>query len=182
MRHLAGRINTSRVEDSKRLNKIIKRVKSDRVSLKFQSLGKNLEINVLMDASFGNLHDAGSQGGHFIITKRDHQEKNSISWQSCKIKRVVKSMLASETLALSGGIDNACSISILLVELLNNDHQKTIPIKCFVDNNDLVKVIKSTKLVADKRLRTEIASIKEMLDKGEICSITWLKSNNQTVN
>ena len=41
---LAGRINTSRVEDLKRLNKIIQRVKSDNVSLKFQSLDKNLEI------------------------------------------------------------------------------------------------------------------------------------------
>ena len=55
-------------------------------------------------------------------------------------------MLASETLALSEGIDNAFSISMLLGELLNNDHQETIPIKCFIDNSDLVKVIKSTKL------------------------------------
>ena len=42
---LAGRINTSTVVDLKRLNKIIKRVKSDHVSLKFLSLGKNLEIS-----------------------------------------------------------------------------------------------------------------------------------------
>ena len=68
---------------------------------------------------------------------------------------------------------------MILGELLNNDHQKTIPIKCFVDNSDLIKVVKSTKLVADKRLRLEITSIKEMLDKGEICSITWLKFNDQ---
>ena len=52
---LAGRINTSTVEDLKRLNKIIKRAKSDHVSLKFQSLGKNLEIHVFTDASFRTL-------------------------------------------------------------------------------------------------------------------------------
>ena len=103
---------------------------------------------------------------------------NPISWQSRKIKRIVKSMLASETLALLEGMDNAFSISMLLGELLRNN-QKTIPIKCFVDNSDLVEAIKSTKLVADKRLRIEIVSIKEMLDEGEICSITWLKSNDQ---
>ena len=51
MTDLAGRINTSTVEDLKSLNKIIKRVKSNHVSLKFQSLGKNLEIYVFMDAS-----------------------------------------------------------------------------------------------------------------------------------
>ena len=52
---------------------------------------------------------------------------------------------------------------MFLGELLDNDHQKTIPIKCFVNNSDLVEAIKSTKLVADKRLRIGIASIKEML-------------------
>ena len=98
--------------------------------------------------------------------------------QSRKIKRIVKSMLASETLALSEGMDNAFSMSMLLGESLNNDPQKTIPLKCFVDNNDLVKAIKSTKLVADKRLRIEITSIKKILDKGEICSIRWPKSND----
>ena len=43
-------------------------------------------------------------------------------------------MLASETIALSEGIDNVFSISMILGELLNNHHQETIPIKCFVDN------------------------------------------------
>ena len=60
-------------------------------------------------------------------------------------------------------------------KLLNKGHRK---IKCFVDNKDLVKAIKSTKLVVDKRLRIEIASIKEMFDKGEICLVIWLKSND----
>ena len=167
------------MENLKRLNKIIKKVKSDDVSLKFQNLGKNLEIHVFTDASFRNLHNSGSQGGHFIITKGDNEKMNPISWQSCKIKTVVKSMLASKTLALSEKIDNAFTISMLLGELLNNDHQKTIPITFFVDNSDLVKAIKSIKLVADKRLRIKITNIKEILDKGKICLITWLKSNDQ---
>ena len=71
---------------------------------------------------------------------------------------------------------------MLLSELLNNDHQKTISIKCFVDNSDLVEAIKSTKLVADKRLRIEIANMKEMLNKREISSVTWLNSNDQLAN
>ena len=182
MTDLAGRINTSTVEDLKRLNKIIKNVKSDHVSLKFQNLGKNLEIHIFTDASFGNLRDSGSQRGHFIITKGNNQKMNPISWQSHKIKRIVKSMLARETLTLSEGKDDAFSISMLLSELLNNHHQKTIPLKCFVDHSNLVEAIKSTKLVVDKKLRIEIASIKEILDKGEICLVTWLKSNDQIAN
>ena len=77
---------STQVEDLKRLNEIIKRVKSDHVSLKFQSLGKNLETR----ASFRNLHDGGSQGGDFIITKGTNQKMNPILWQYRKIKRVVK--------------------------------------------------------------------------------------------
>ena len=64
---LAERNNTTIVEDLKRLNKIIKRLKSDHVSLKFHSFGKNLEIHVFTDALFGNFYESGSQGGHFII-------------------------------------------------------------------------------------------------------------------
>ena len=52
---LARRINISTVEDLKRLNKIIKKVKSDHISLKFQNLGKKLEIHVFTDTSPGNL-------------------------------------------------------------------------------------------------------------------------------
>ena len=74
-----------------------------------------------MDATFGNLHDVCSQGGHSIITEGNNQKMNPISWRSYKIKKEVKSMLASETLALSEGIDNEFSISMLLGELLNND-------------------------------------------------------------
>ena len=77
---LAGRNNTCRFEDLKRLNKIIKRVKSDHISLKFQSWSKNLERHVFKDASFGNLHDGGSQGRHFKITKGNNQKRNPISW------------------------------------------------------------------------------------------------------
>ena len=38
-------------------------------------------------------------------------------------------------------IDSTFRISILIGELLNNDHQKTIPIKCFEDSSDLVEAI-----------------------------------------
>ena len=85
-------------------------------------MSQNREIHVFKDASLGNLHDGGSQGGHFIITKGNNQKMNPISCQSHKIKRILKSMLASETLALSEGVDNEFCISMLLGELLNNYH------------------------------------------------------------
>ena len=45
--YMADRINTSTVEYLKELNKVIKKVKSDNVSLKYQNLDKNLVIHFL---------------------------------------------------------------------------------------------------------------------------------------
>ena len=42
---------------------------------------------------------------------------NLISWQSKRIKRIVRSSLAAETLALSDGVDHAIYLSVLLKEL-----------------------------------------------------------------
>ena len=49
-------------------NKVVKKVKSETVKLKFQHLGttKNIRLGVLSDASLDNLPDGGSQGGNTI--------------------------------------------------------------------------------------------------------------------
>ena len=88
---LPGRINTSTVEDLKRLNKIIKRVNSDHVSLKFQSLGKNLEIG-LMNRVFANgPGDRGSILGR-VITKTQKMVLDAIlvNTQYYKVRIKVK--------------------------------------------------------------------------------------------
>ena len=179
---IAGRIQKSTINDLKRINKTVKRVKLDEIELKFQNLGKHLELIVFTDASFGNLHDGGSQGGHFIFARGDDGKVNPIAWQSRKLRRVTKSTLASETLALSDGVDSAFSIAMLFGEMLYNDSSKTIPITCYVDNADLVEALKSQKSVTDKRLRIEIASMKQMLDRKELKAVQWVGSKDQIAN
>ena len=179
---LAGRLHNSTINEIKRLNKIIKRTKLENVELKFQNLGTDLEITLYSDASFGNLHDGGSQGGYFIALRGKDGKINPITWQSRRLKRVTKSTLASETLALSEGIDHAYSIAMLFGEMLNNDCNKTIPIRCYVDNGDLVESVKSSKSVQDKRLRIEVASIKQMLERKEITSVQWVGTKDQIAN
>ena len=54
-----------------------------------------------------------------------------------------------------------------------NIHPREIPIEAIIDNKNLHSIIYSTKLIREKRLRIDIATIKEMLSQGEINKVTW---------
>ena len=58
-----------------------------------------------VDAAFGNLADGGSQGGYLVFLADQHNNCNLISWQSKRLKRIVRSTLAAETLAMCEGVD-----------------------------------------------------------------------------
>ena len=57
-----------------------------------------------------------------------------------------------------------------------------IPIKFYVDNNDLYQAIHSEKLVTEKRLRIELNALKELLNSGELSNINWVQTEYQLAN
>ena len=180
---VASRLSVSTVDDMKRVNKIIRKVQSEEVNLNFYDLGGHFELLLFSDASFGNLADGGSQGGYVIFLKGRNGKINPVTWQSKKIRRVVRSTLASETLALADGVDCVISNAMLLNELLFNNYKaNNIPIKCYVDNNDLHQAIYSEKHVIERRLRIELNSLKELIQSGEISDINWVNTDKQIAN
>ncbi|KAL5006315.1 hypothetical protein ScPMuIL_015121 [Solemya velum] len=164
---LANRVKNAQVQDILDTNKVVRRLKSETVNLKFQHVGvqEKLKLVLFNDASLGNLPDGGTQGGHFIVLMGPDGLFSPICWQSKRIRRVVRSTLAGETLALADGVDNCIFLSTLYMELTKGVSQpsEVLPITCVVDNHSLYDAIKSTKFVADKRLRLEISNIKELL-------------------
>lgn len=100
------------------------------------------------EASFANLSDGGTQGGHLIVLMGENGQFSPISWQSKRIKRIVRSRLAGETLAMSEGIDNAIFLSTLFSELYAGSTAHPVSIICVTDNFSLVDALKSTKFVA----------------------------------
>ena len=178
---MSGKIKIMTIQDLKRLNKIIRQTHNIDVKLKYKDVGNEMAIYVFSDASFGNLNNGGSQGGHVICISGTKNLTNIISWKSSKLRRVVKSTLSSETLALSEAVDNGHLTSVLLGELLYNA-EKAPKMICYVDNGDLVEALKSSKQVSDKRLRIEIAYIKEMKERGEIYEVRWVPSDRQIAN
>ena len=134
------------------------------------------KLVVYSDASYKNLPNCGSQGAHIVLLCDSDNKCAPIQWQSKKIKRVVKSTLAAECLALHDGVDNAFYIKTILRELLNVE----MKIHCYVDCNSLVdNVHSSTNVKEDKRLVLDMCALKEMLEKEEVNSISWVSADGQ---
>ena len=63
----------------------------------------------------------------------------------------------------------------MLSEILFQVHDKNvIPICSFVDNHSLVENVHSTKNVSEKRLRIDLAALKELVQDGHV-TMKWVK-------
>ena len=90
------------------------------------------------DASFGALAGGGSQGGYIIFLVGSNDNYLPIAWQSHRLKRVVKSSHAAETLAMVDMMEACIYYRKFLLELLHlKDSPLNIPITCKTDNSAL---------------------------------------------
>jgi len=164
------------VDDLMRANKVVKRVQDDRYAISFPALNiSSLSVECYSDASYGNLDDGGSQGGYLIFLTDGESRRALISWQSKRIRRVVKSTLAAESLALLDAAQAGVYITHMIKEILGVQPV----IRCYVDNKSLVEALHSTKSVEDKHLRIDIAALKDLLETQEITSVSWVRSAKQ---
>jgi len=76
-------------------------------------------------------------------------------------------------------VDTAFFISQILSDILGLRDSGKIQIECHIDNKSLWENVHSTKSVNEKRLRIDTASIKQMLEKGELSKIKWVDSSYQ---
>ena len=158
-------------------NKLIKWCKSNNVSLFFPKLDlQELKVRCYADASFGTMTDGGSQGGMFIELYSNNKT-SPIAWQSKRISRVVNNTMAAETLAMAQALDAGFLISSLLGELLY-DQQKKIPVEAVTDNQALYESAHSTKSLKDRRLRMDMAIIREYVTKEDIV-MKWVPTGEQ---
>ena len=175
---VACSIKSATVKDLKYANKTVRMAKGLDYKLTYHPLGDptSWKIVCFSDASFGNLPDGGSQGGCLTFLVGDKGIANLIGWHSKRLKRVARSTLAAETLACV----DACAASILLShqvsEILN---LQSLPIFAVTDNESLANAVRSTTSIEDKRLRIEISSLREMLNRKEITEIKWVQTENQ---
>ena len=81
-------------------------------------------------------------------------------------------------MALQDATDAAYLVSSLLSEMLN-DSKELINIVAKTDSKGLHSALLSTKAVNDKRLRVEIAFLKQLIERQELQQVMWICSNEQ---
>ena len=175
-------IKDATVRDLVTANKFIKLLKCNELVLSFPQINdlQNASLVCFSDASFANLKCGGSQGGLLVFLQGRNGKYMLLAWQSRKLKRVVKSTLTAETLALQEVIEAAIMIKTMFLEILNVDaHNQILPIKCVNESNSLHDAVYSTKTLTEKRLKTELCGIRESLDKQEIHSVIYVCSEDQ---
>ena len=133
------------------------------------------------DASFGNMPRHGSQGGYIILVcNRDVATKETaaaaVQWGSHRIKRVVKSTLASEAAALAEAQDNLEYARVLFAEMLGFDTGPggrqwqealgEIPGYLVVDAKSLYDSLeKPGSMPKEKRVALDLAAVREALSR-----------------
>ena len=166
--------------DIMRANKVVKKMQLDDLSLRYTPLGK-LEESIMVcysDASLGNLRGNASQRGFLIFVFGCNGNKSLLTWQSKKIRRVVKSTIAAVALALQE-VANHCVVLRSFIEELTT---VKLPKKFNCDNKSLVQSLHSTNTLTDKRLNMDIMVVQDMIQQNEIDHVNWIPTNEQLAN
>ena len=101
---MSSRFKQATVNDLIRANKCILKTKEKPGFIFIPNLG---------DVKFGRIIVESDTGGQLIMLVGEGDKCCVLAWQSNKIKRVVKSILAAEMLSLSDALDYAIIFSIL---------------------------------------------------------------------
>ena len=181
---LSTKFNRAKYEDMALAVKAFKKVHMYPCKLVFPKLNDigRCHIVVYADASLGNLDDGvSSVGGHVVFLLDDALNCCTLSWQGNKIKRVVRSTLAAETLSLVEGLEDAIYHRQLILEMMGNVDAQ-LAIDAVVDNKSVFDSVHSTKLAEDRRLRRDLGSVKELLQTRVVRSLTWRRGKFQLAN
>lgn len=173
---IATQQKTATVRTILQLNKLIRKVKSSDMYLKYPNLDlQNLQILCYCDASYNSLPDGGSQGG-MVILLTDTLSSCPIAWFSKRTKRVARNALSAETIAVGEGTDYANNIRIMLQEILPEEAPTYVQV--FSDSRSLVDTSSKHKPPLDRSIRSEIASIREKIKYKEI-TLNWVSTKFQ---
>ena len=142
------------------------------MKLKYSQLkvNKNLKLVVYSDGSFKNLCNGVASGSGRIVFLVDENHRCSpLTWNANKLKKIVDSTLAAESMSLSNAVKEAVYIKHILKELIGE--RSVLPIFCVTDSKGTRDAVYSTKLVEDKVTRLYIAHIKQCLESGDITKV-----------
>jgi hypothetical protein len=178
---LSTKFNKGSVEDIIRAHKALLSLKNSQAKVFLPKI-ENIDRPTLVcytDAALGTLNNGVDSSCGYVIFLADAKDNCAVlDWKSNKIKRVVRSTLAAETLSLCDGLEAAIYLAGLIEDLLGLK-TGTVRVEARTDNKSAVETIKSSTAVKDKRLNREIGAIKQMIRRNEVHQIRWLPGKDQ---
>ena len=115
-----------------------------------------------------------------MFTRRDeYGHKCPIAWKSRVSRRVVKSTIEAEALGMGDGMEMAVYINELWMEL-TGEGKMNVVVK--TDSKTLERAIKSSNGVVSRRLRIDIAALRQMIERKELNTVEWVCSGEQVAD
>jgi len=176
---LSNRVKDGTTDDIRLANKYLRKLQNSTAQIHLPNIGdvKKSTLYAYSDASHANLPGFKSQGGFIILIKGENGNSAPIVWTSKKVKRVVKSPLAAETLALQEAVEHASLIKALLCEIYDSE-QSTFPTVCITDSKSLRDTAHTSTVVEDKGLMIDLCCLREMI-QGKLITIEWVPASKQ---
>ena len=185
--YLKGVQDKGKVEHVHLYNKAVREMKTRKICLKFPSHVpvKDWHIVCIADAGWCTRANGESQGGYILcLTTKDIMKNKEppvwiVDWSSKKLRRVVRSSVAAETMSGQNGLDAIEWIQSLLAEILEGQSPRTfrerVPEKtaCLVVDSKgffdaVTKSCSSPTISVEKRLQIDYAIAKESMSLQNI--------------
>ena len=151
---VSGSIKDAGMRDLITANKFFKILKSTEVMLSFPKIEaiESAALICFSEASLGHLKCGGSQGGMVVFIEGSNGKYMPLTWQSRKLRRIVKNTLTAETLALQEVLEVAFMIKYILLEILNlNVENQILLIRCVTNSKSLHHAVYSSNNPTEKR-------------------------------
>jgi transposase InsO family protein len=172
---ISANVNAPTMKHLKMANKTIRKVKSTSFEIVFCKLQDPIHLFVYCDASYANLPNGGSQGGQIVFVSDENGFLSPLTWTSKKVRRVCRSTISAETMSLLDAVDTSIWIMHILEEVTGNKSKKA---KIKTDSKSLYDAAHSTTAVEEKRLRVDIAAIREEIRQRTIL-VDWIPKTEQ---
>ena len=136
-------------------SKLIRKLKSEYCGLVFPRLGdfRTFRLVTFTDVAYANMSDGVSiADGQTVFLFAENQSCCPLAWSVNKIKLVVRSTIAAETLSMIDGLEIAFYLGCILTGSFIKIRENVMSIESLTDNKSLFDSIHSTKLTNDKMM------------------------------
>ena len=132
------------------------------------------KMQLFTDASWKNIGEAGSAAGKVLYIS-DGEVSYPVFWGAHKLRRVCHSSQTAEIMALNQGLNDAQ----LAREMIEEMTGVKVDMEAFIDNKNAYSALTANTAPTDKRLRCEVAEVREAIMLGEVKRIKLVSSKYQ---